>query len=259
MHQSEAQSTVVSDIKVVSKKSFVKRKDLNKVVIDLLLFLLLFVVFYFINKKGLVFDSRYLYFLPVFVGAWAIGGLLSAKFKLTPGHTFVVRIKRIASSLLISLGVVALTLLELDFSISRFVVLGPFITAAFIEIIIEFYRSGSTINLYLIRKEKVSYALLILDLLILSAIVFLFYEKRIGLRELDDKHILLLGATFLSWLFASMISHQFRPFGQNFNFWKGIGNQVKAYLLLIALTSFIVYLLQLPENYASVFLSSVLL
>jgi lipopolysaccharide/colanic/teichoic acid biosynthesis glycosyltransferase len=57
-----------------------------------------------------------------------------------------------------------------------------------------------------------------------------------------------------------MISHQFRPFAScKFDFWKAVGNQVKAYLLLIALTSFIVYLLQLPEFYGSVFLTSVLL
>jgi len=56
-----------------------------------------------------------------------------------------------------------------------------------------------------------------------------------------------------------MISHQFRPFGSSYNFWKAIGNQLKSYLLIIALTSFIVYILQLPDYYTSLYLTSVLL
>jgi len=260
MHQSEAPYSALSNIEIVPETSFVKRKYLNKVVANLLLYLLIYVGFYFINKKGLIFDSRYLLFLPVFIGAWGIGGLLSAKFKLTSEHTFVARVKRSASSLLISLGVVALALLELDLSISRFVVVGSLIAAVLIETVIEFFSSGRPLTFQIIRNEKVSYTLLIIDFLILSSILYFFYEVRIGFKELDEKHFLLLAATFLSWLFASMISHQFRPFSNcKFNFWKSVGNQIKAYLLLIALTSFIVYLLQLPENYGSVFLTSVLL
>ncbi|MBT8379969.1 MAG: sugar transferase [Ignavibacteria bacterium] len=259
MHQSEAQSTAVSDIKVVPESAFSKKKDINKVAANLLLYLLIYVGFYFINKKGWVFDSRYLLFLPVFVSAWGIGGLLSAKFKIKPDHEFIARAKRCASSLLISLGVVAIALLELDLSISRFVVVGSLTTAAFIETILEFYRSGSKIDFQLIRNEKISYALLVLDLFILSAVLFFFYEARIGFKELNNKHVLLLAATFVSWLFASMISHQFRPFREKFNFWKAVGNQVKAYLLLIALTSFNVYILLMPEYYASVYLTSVVL
>jgi lipopolysaccharide/colanic/teichoic acid biosynthesis glycosyltransferase len=260
MHQSEAQSTVISDIKVVPKTSFVKRKDLNKVVANLLLYLFIYIGFYFINKKGLIFDSRYLLFLPVFIGAWGIGGLLSAKFKLTNEHTFVACVKRYASSLLIALGIVALALLELDLSISRFVVVGSLSAAALIETIIEFFRRGRPLNIQIIRQEKVSYTLLVIDFLILSTILYFFYDARIGFKELDENHFLLIAATFLSWLFASMISHQFRPFAPcKFDFWKAVGSQIKAYLLLIALTSFIVYLLQLPEYYGSVFLTSVLL
>jgi lipopolysaccharide/colanic/teichoic acid biosynthesis glycosyltransferase len=53
---------------------------------------------------------------------------------------------------------------------------------------------------------------------------------------------------------ASVIVHQFIPFGKDYNFFQSLAKHLQAYILIIALTSFIVYILQLPENYRSLYL-----
>lgn len=259
MHQPEATTAPINELGIDPETNLFQKKNLNKIAANLLLYLIIYVIFYFINKKSLIYDQRYIMFLPVLLSSWGFSGLLSGKFIIGPEHSFVARVKRNSTALLIALGVTAFALLQLDFSISRFVVVGSLTSAALIETIIAFFRSGSKIDFHLIRKEKISYVLLILDLFILVSILYFFYEVRVGFNNINEKHVLLLGSTFICWLFASMISHQFRPFGSRYNFWNAIGNQIKSYLLLIALTSFIVYILQLPQYYTSLYLTSVLL
>ncbi len=230
-----------------------------KLLIDLLIYIFSFLVFYLVKKKSFIYDDNYFLFLPVILAAWALGGMLSGKFRLRKEHIFFVRIKRHYTALLISLGAIAVFLLQTDFSISRFVVAGSLIVAFFVELVIELFLSGGKIVKPDLDRGPVSYLFVVLDFVLLSWILFFLYEIKIGFVNLEEKQVLLLLATYFSWFIAAFITHQFKPFTKTFNFWRAMGLQLKFYILLIALTSIIVYILQFPDYYRTLYLTSVLL
>lgn len=253
-------SATINSAEAIGRVS--KKLDLNpavKIILDLILTIVVYLVFYYLKKSSFIYDENYFLFLPVFAAAWAIGGFLSGKFRIKKEHIFFVRVKRHYTALLISLGTIAIFLLETNYSISRFVVVGSFIVSFIAEVVIEFYLTGSKIEKPDSDRGPVSYLFLILDFLLLSWIIFFLYEIKIGFANLDENQAMLIAATYCSWLFAALITHQFKPFTKKFNFWKAMGLQVKFYILLIALISVIVYLLQLPDLYRSLFLTSVVL
>ena len=155
-----------SDLKVYAKIS-----------LDLLLTIAVYFIFYFLKKKSFIYDDNYFLFIPVLIAAWALGGFLSGKFRLRKDHIFLVRIKRHYTALLVSLGAVAVFLLQTDYSISRFVVAGTFISAFLTALIIEFYLTGGKIIKPDLERGPVSYQFFALDFLLLSWILFILYEK----------------------------------------------------------------------------------
>lgn len=258
MHQERAQSA--SDI-VISEKDFVevpRTIPINRVVTHFFLLLISLVVFYFIKKQALVYDYRYLVILPVILGAWGLGGILSKKFKITEEHGFIVRAKRAYMSLLISLGGIGIFLLFSGYSASRFVIVGSMIAAFLAELIIEFFRSKELLLERIDRIKGISYPLLIFDFIILTGFLAIYYELQVSIENLDEQHIILVAATYLSWVVASIIVHQFIPFGKTLNFFQSLGKHLQAYILIIALTSFIVYILQLPEDYRNLYIIGLL-
>ena len=232
------------------KRSF----SFNRILTNLLIYLSSLVLFYFINKKALIYDQRYLILLPVLIGAWALGGFLSKKFRVTEEHGFIVRVKRSYMSLLISLGTIGIFLLWSDLSASRFVIVGSFLAAFLTELFIDFFRSKELLSVRFDRVKGISYSLMLFDFLILTAFLFIYYELQVSIKNLDENHLILIAATYLSWVSASVIVHQFIPFGKDYNFFQSLAKHLQAYILIIALTSFIVYILQLPENYRSLYL-----
>lgn len=259
MTHTQLQSTVSPPVTI--RKAKAERKFLRWGIIstDLLIYLVSYIIFYFIKKKVLIYDNNYTEFLLIFVGAWLLGGLLSGKFRLRYGHHLIVKLKRHYSSLLLSLGAIAIFLLQTEYSISRFVVVGSYIAAFLFMSSIELYLSNGKVDKTDLKKGSISYSFLFIDFTILTWILFFLFERKIGLGNLNENHIILIASTYISWVIAAFITHQFSPFNGKFNFWKAIGTQFKFYLLILALTSIIVYILQLPEFYKSLFITSVIL
>jgi len=259
MHQSEVKPSgeiPIAGFPVASKGKLI---DLHRVGTNLAIFLITLLTFYFINKKGLVYDGRYIQLLPVILGAWFIGGFLSKKFKVNEEHVFIVRAKRSYMSLLYSLGTIGLFLIWSDFSISRFVIVGSFLALFIFELSIEFFASKQVFNIHLGRIKSISYLLFLVDFTLLTFVLLTSYELKIGLKAWDKNQLILVVATYLSWLIASVIVHQFVPFGKALSFRQSLTRHLQAYLLIIALTSFVVYILQLPDAYRSLYISALIL
>ena len=193
------------------------------------------------------------------ITGWALGSLLSKKFRIKPEHILLIRLKRYYFSLAVALGTIAILLLQTELNISRFVVAGSLITAFLIETGIELFKMRGKIEIPLLDRGSISYTFIIVDFILLTFIIYYLFEKRLVIENLNENHIILIIGTYLSWLFAAIITHQFRPFGKVFNFWRAIGIQFKFYILIIALLATIVYILQEPDQNTGVYLGSILL
>jgi len=259
MEQIENQSVIETSVEPLPVVNEEKEKFAAKILINFAVYLSTYLVFYFIKKRELVYDDNYLIFLPVLISAWGLGGLLSGKFRLNSLHTLTERLKKQHTSLLISLGAIAIFLTEAQFSISRFVVVGSFITAFLVEVAIDLKRSRMNGNVLSNEKIPLSYTYLFLDLLILTWILFFYYSRSSGFNKFDENHIILLFGIYISWIFAAMITHQFKRVAFQANFWKPVAHHIKFIVLILALISFIVYILQIDQYFRESFLFGIIL
>ena len=136
--------------------------------------------------------------------------------------------------------------------------LALFLTA-FVEGFIEIIRSGFTIDRPEIEKRPVSYMLVIIDFVIITWILGFLYNSKIGFASINENHLLMILSTYICWLSAALMTHQFKPFKIPINIWAALGTQIKFYILIIALTAFISYFLQLPEFYRSLYLTGIVI
>ncbi len=259
MDHTEAHSTISAPVINSSVEKIGKKSLAIRITLNFFIYLTCYLVFFILKKKGFIYDVNYIKFLPIMIAGWGLGSLLSRKFRIKPEHILLVRLKRYYISLVVALGTIAILLLQTELSISRFVVVGSLISAFLIEAGIELLKMNGKIEIPKLDRGSISYTLLIIDFLLLTFILFYLYEKRYLVENLDENQIILVVCTYLSWLFAATITHQFKPFGKVFNFWKAIGVQLKFYILIIALLSIIVYVLQVPDQNSGVYLGSILL
>jgi len=253
-HPKISAPVINSAIEKIGKKSLVIR-----IILNFFIFLTCYLFFFILKKKGIIYDENYIKFLPIMIAGWGLGSLLSGKFKIKQEHILLIRLKRYYMSLVVALGTIAILLLQTELNVSRFVVVGSLITAFLMESAIELLKMNGKIEKLKLDRGSISYTFLITDFLLLTFIVFYLYDRLLVIEYLDENHIILIIGTFLSWLFAAIITHQFRPFGKVFNFWRAIGVQLKFYILIFTLLATIVYILQEPDQNNAIYLGSILL
>jgi lipopolysaccharide/colanic/teichoic acid biosynthesis glycosyltransferase len=239
--------------------TIVKKKFAVNVVINLTVYIAAYIIFYLIKKQSFIYDNNYLVFLPVFISAWGLGGLISGKFRIRHNHTKTERLKKYYASLLISIGTAAIFLNIVQFSISRFVVAGSFIAAFLAEIIIELHRTEVTNKEKPKDKFRFSYTYLILDAVILLWIVFFYIVRRFDFAYFDQKHLIMFFGFYLSWAFSAQITHQFKQFDNKSNLWSKLGMHIKFILLFNALLAFIDYILLIENDITLIFASGAII
>jgi len=244
---------------LTSQNSVIKHFHYGKLLINFSIYIISFLIFYLIKKQSFIYDETYVIFLPALVAAWGIGSFLSGKIHLKRSDLLLVKLKKYYISHLISLGVIALIAFQTGFSGSRFVVLGTLFGAVIFEGFIAMVQNRFKFEMPEKEKHHVSYLLLFIDFVIITWIFFFLYKIKIGFDSFNEDHVLLILSTYFCWLFASMMTHQFRPFKKSFNIWKAVGTQIKFYILILALTAFISYFLQLPGIYRSIYITGVVI
>jgi hypothetical protein len=244
---------------LTSQNSVNKHFHYKKLLINFSIYIISFLIFYLIKKQSFVYDETYAIFLPAFIVAWGAGSFLSGKFQLKRDSLLLSKLKRYYVSHLISLGIVAVLSYQTGFSGSRFIVLGSLFGAAIIEGFIAMLQSRFRFEMPEKEKRQVSYMLLFIDFVIITWIFFFLYKIKIGFAHFNEDHLLLILCTYICWLFAALMTHQFKLVNKEFNIWKALGTQIKFYILILALSAFIIYFLQLPEFYRSLYMTGVVI
>ena len=161
---------------------------LPKILGNLVIYLLVLLIVYYLKYKHLHITASYWNFLIIYLIAWAAGVLISGKFRFQSVTTLQSCLSKCYTSLLISLGVAAFLLAEFEsVSISRLVVVGSFFSAPLIEIVIFSYRNRSQLEKASKTKKKISIIAPIIDFLLLSWVLYFLYEYKIGFNNIDEK------------------------------------------------------------------------
>jgi len=233
---------------------------LPKILANLVIYLFTFAIFYLLKKQNFVIDTNYISFFPIYISAWAAGGLVSGKFRFRSAISLQSYLNKTYTSLLISLGIVAFLLSEFNtLSISRMVVIASLFSALPIEVAFFWYKNKSNLIPGSKPKKPLSIVAPLIDLIILTVTLLLLYRYKFNLGNLDENHIILLTGSYLSWLLAAFITHQFQHFLEKSDVWNAISIQLKFYLLLFALMSFLVYLLQIEQYYRTFYLAAIII
>ena len=226
---------------------------------NLVIYILVFLIVYYLKYKHLHITTVHWNFSIIYLIAWAAGGLISGKFRFQSVTTIQSCLNKCYTSLLISLGVAAFLLAEFEsISISRMVVIASFFSALPVEVAFFWYKNKSKLITDSKPKKPVSFRAPLIDLLILTVTLLLLYRYKFNLGNLNENHIVLLSGSYLSWLLAAFITHQFQPFSEKSDVWNAISIQLKFYLLIFALMSFLVYLLQIEQYYRTFYLAAII-
>jgi lipopolysaccharide/colanic/teichoic acid biosynthesis glycosyltransferase len=233
---------------------------LPKIIGNLIIYILAFSLVFFIKYKHIIIGDAYIRFLIIYFTGWAIGGIVSGKFRFQSVSSILTCINKCYTALLISLGVAAFLLAEYEsVSVSRLVVIGSFFSAMLIEIFIYSLNSRSIKGDKKKLKTKRSVTAPVIDLLLLSWVIFFLYDLKIGFSSLNENQLILVSGTYISWFLAAIITHQFNAFTKDTNVWSAVSLQLKFYLLIIALMSIIVYTLQMDQLYRTDYLTAIVI
>ncbi|GMR25347.1 MAG: hypothetical protein BMS9Abin39_0638 [Ignavibacteria bacterium] len=225
---------------------------------NLLIYLAAFTLVYYFKYNNIAISGSHFNFIFIYLTAWAVGGMISGKFRFQTISTLQSCLSKYYTSLLISLGIAAFLLAEIESaSISRLVVVGSFFSAMLTEIAIFSFKNRAQLEKARKIKKKISIVAPLIDFLLLSWVLFFLYDYKIGFNNVDENQIILLSGTYLSWLLSAIITHQFTAFSEKTNVWSAISLQLKFYLLIVALMSFIVYILQIEPYYRTLYLAAI--
>ncbi len=233
---------------------------LPKALGNLLIYIFTLGLFYLLKYNNLNITSNYINLLPVYLLAWVTGGIISGKFRFQSSISFLSNLNKSYTSLLISLGVVAFFMIQSEsLSASRLVVVGSFFSGLIIENLL--YMVTNKVELIKATKSgrKISFTAPIIDFLLLTWVIYFLYDYKIGFSRIDENQIILLSSTYISWFLAALITHQFSTVNGKTNVWHAISLQLKFYLLIAAMMTFIVYILQIAQYYKSIYMMAILI
>ncbi|MHA1916638.1 MAG: sugar transferase [Promethearchaeota archaeon] len=226
---------------------------------NFLLYLFAYTLVYWLKYNNIELGAKFTNFLFLYIAAWVTGGVISGKFRFQSLTSLNTCLNQCYTSLLISLGVVAFLLAEFSVTISRLVVIGSFFSALIIEIALFLIKNRNITVSKSPSKKRFSVAAPIIDFLLLSWVFYFLYDQKVGFNNIDENQIILLLGTYLSWFLSAIITHQFTSFTEKTNVWSAISLQLKFYLLIVALMSFIVYILQIDQNYRTLYLTAIII
>lgn len=256
-------------IPIKTNKTFETDENLgNSAKIDTVIYSLLgissytlsFFLFYFVKNNTFIIDTEYYSVFIVILISVILGAILSNKISLNRHHDFSQIFKKNYISLIFSLGTLSILFILFDISFtSRFLLLGTFVLGSAIETASHIYRSERRKKVSLIEKTKLSFSYFITDGLILTLVNFFKILLPYNYNYFDKKHFAVLGLSYMSWLFSSIMTHKFNPLEQAKNKWHAATLQIKFYLLNISLIAISIYVLQISDKYWVQFVESTLI
>jgi lipopolysaccharide/colanic/teichoic acid biosynthesis glycosyltransferase len=226
--------------------------------VSFIVYIFTFFVFNYIKRSTFLLDDSYVTLFIFLIISLIIGSLLSNKFRLTTRHEISQIFRKLYISLIITLGSISILMILFDLtSISRYQLMGGMLSGFLLESVYYYLISERRKKISLVQKSKVSFNYMLTDVIVLSLSLYLFAIMHISEFRISEKHLMLVTALYISWLFSAAITHKFNPVDVAKTKLNAFGLQLKFYILIASLAGLSIYLLQLPENDISYFAAGV--
>lgn len=224
---------------------------LQKILLDLFIYLLSFKIVEYLRRGTIDLITPDSGCIILIITSVLISSLLVGKYKTHNSQDFITAIKPNFNSLVLSLGSITVYLnLFSDSTPSRIIIGGSVLLGFFIEFILKLLRLKSYVKSDINLNIKISPLIFLYELFLFTAVVYYPYANYANVSLSRD--IYSISLLFAIWFACGFFTHQLIPQGKDANYWYFIWARIKGYILLITLTSIMVYLL-LPEGLTLVY------
>ncbi|MDP2366193.1 MAG: sugar transferase, partial [Ignavibacteria bacterium] len=209
----------------------------TNVVVSCCIYLSMFLIFYFVNKKTLYFNAENFRLLALFLISFITGSVLSGKFEFRENDSSEKTLIKLYLSLLITLT--SLLVFLLVFEIHRInseliliVLLSGLVVETYYFMVIGINRQT---KISVIKHKKISIRYFVLDGLILTFFCYVWVLKPLYPGSFNEKEFLSIAVVYISWLISAATTHKFIPVVVSSNRWNAVELQVKFYIRIISL------------------------
>lgn len=222
-----------------------------KLLTELIIYTFSFKLVEYIKRGEFVFYSSDTNFLTLVLLAVVFSSIITGKLKSNKSEVFFENSRPIFKSLILSIGILTIYFnLYSDSQPSRLLISAAFGLGFVIEIIITALRSRISIKKSFNLAINFSPFLFLIEFILLTfltAYPYLFYDTLSIEKEFYSVFLM-----YFLWFGSSLFVHQFSLPRNSKNYWHFIWARVKANLIFIALSSYLVYIL-IPENLSSLY------
>lgn len=230
----------------------------KKITENIVLQLIAFGIVHFLKRVSIVPEEVDVYVFILYLGALNISSLLTRKFRDVQLYGVNVVLFANLKALILNLGILSLFVtLFSELNPSRFVLLGSVFLYFIFEVILFFFINRKPIGKIDRKTISFSWFSVLLEFLLLSWVVLYGYLSNYSNGYSFSEEILFLSVLYLFWFLAGGLTHHFSSIDGNESFWPFIWGRIKSYVLLGALVSFVVFLLQLPDGTSKLLIYSI--
>lgn len=224
---------------------------LFNIILDILIFIISFKIIELIKLEEIKLFSTNTPYLTIILLVVLLSSIITGKYSSTSKRKVLERTQPLFRSLILSIGFITFYFnLVSDSSPSRLIISGTIILGFTIQLIIIIIRSDFKIENPFKVIINFSSALFIFEILLLLFLIVYTYYKQTSVKiELQTYSTVLL---LVFWIISSVFTHQFGAHRASLNYWYFIWRRIKGYIIFIAFTSFMVYIL-IPENLSTIY------
>lgn len=215
----------------------------------------------YLYKRGLVAPtSEYYYYLLFYLISAASTSLFTQKFKVKSFSGFADATKSYFISFFLMLGLLAFLANFFQIGdISRTTLILSLLFALIIELIWLRLRLRKEIKASKSLKIILSTQSFFIEIILfIAALFYLIFNRFHGLDFFLNNAYLIFGF-FGTWFAAVSITHHFQPIELSRGFWKSSWGHIKSYVIWLALTGFMIFIVRLDETVRVNFFQSVFL
>ncbi len=217
-----------------------------------------FAALYF-YEGGISQVKGYGFYYAAFMISWAAAVILTRKFKNRDDYPFISKLYTYTISFFLMLGILSFIIFQFNLiGVSRFVILSSLILSFSIEIYNLIRKNKSSTKLKNIELRYSSKAFSFEVVLFGIVNLFIIYKLE-GNFLFNIDNLTLFAGLYLSWFLGSLLGYQFNPAFRRKDYWAFKWRYIKSYIIILALSSFIAFLLRLNVDEVATIVYGVIL
>lgn len=231
-------------------------RNLTKIILNSILYLFYFYLFYWVQTKSIFLSGEYSLFLIVFFISLLLSTIATRKYEYDNSRTYNEIAKKHITSFVLLLLLLVISSSFVDYSrISRLVIVGSLIIPHIFELIfLRIYLTNARTD-FLPSRLIIYPALFFRELAILIVVAaWLLYSRFNSLSLLTGEQLIVLTAVLIAWFLSHIFSSQFGSTHRTSIFWRDLWRYAKTNIVFIILVLFLTLLVRMGSDYTMMYI-----